>query len=595
MKSNNLHYNHLKLLERLKLEIKNTEGNSCNIYRSFEEIPDILKKIDDVKKESRYVIDPNLPIDLICERKKREVGTRGKQKIVIYYTIYLIISTQKKPDHFENKIQFYKFYLSRIISSKRLKVVLVSLEYTEGIKDEFLKDNGIGLWKFVVEQDKFEKILPSFSQREKMTLDYEEMKPKSTPLFFDRYVHDAVDAIVGVTPEQIGKKYIDNLVMDKIFELENISYRESLIELLNDHLTEKGDEYEFASEVFSMLWEDNICLPYKDFLQKFEPGLQHVFSGAREKSGRIYRDHYLHQFQVFLLGLFVIDKLYEKFTKKYVNPEICWLLISSFHDMAYPVQLYDEWSGQFFNNIFNVSKEIGYMELKSNFVDRSFMSCMSFLITRLCSVLLKETVGCNWVTEKNDLVLFFYKKITEAKNHSILSSISLLKMIQDPKYREMVDVAGLNSKDVLMDIFVPSALAIALHDDEIWGDLKNLGKLKKQNCLPVLKFEDDPLSFLLIYCDSVQEWGRPSKSMEVEENKALNRFFLKDLEFDPQEGFNVTLRAPNHLKTDDFFKRKQTELRKIESFLKQPSYAKFTIRLEDKNHKGEDFEMQCDA
>ena len=577
-------WSHSRLIERLKQSLIEREtGKKYDIYVSLEEIPEILQKIAQVKKVYKLSIDPNLPIDIIYAEKKEEL----RKKEFCYYTFFLVVSTKAFPDSLENTIMFYKFYFSRIISSRRFKIVLVVPHDIEEIKMEFFQRNGIGLWEFTRGGKGIEEVLPPICLREQMAKEYQEEKPRDTALFFDKYIHDAVISIAGISPEQFGKRYIDRKMMDKIFDLEKISYRKRLFTLMNEHLTEKGDEYEFAAEVFSKLWEEYIGIPYKDFLEKFDPVLQNVFAQTR-KRGRIYRDHYLHQFQVFLLGLYIMDKLYSNFANKYKNPEINWLIISSFHDMAYPIQLYDDWSGEFFREIFAVPKDIAHIDLKSKFVEQSFMNCTNCLITRLCCVFGKEELKDNWLADKNNLVQFFYKKITEGKNHCILSSMSLLKMIEDSKYTSKITIDGMSTEDVLKDIFIPSALAIALHDENVWKDLRIMEKVP----LNTLKFEDDPLSFLLIFCDNIQEWGRPSQSKIDDKEEIKKRFYLKDIKYDSTTGFYFTIWTPNHKKTRRFFEKKRIELGKTKTFLQQSSATKFVIRLEDKKHDGEDFEMQ---
>lgn len=105
-----------------------------------------------------------------------------------------------------------------------------------------------------------------------------------------------------------------------------------------------------------------------------------------------------------------------------------------------------------------------------------------------------------------------------------------------------------------------------------------------------LKFEDDPLSFLLIFCDNIQEWGRPSKSQEEDETRKGKKFYLKQFICTPQE-VKITIWTPEYTKGEKFFTKKQEELRKLQSFLQQSSSSKFSVRLEDKTNKGEDFDM----
>lgn len=590
MRKENSRCSHTSIVEWLRQRI--LKDKKYKIYEHLEEISELLEKIREVKERYKFSIDPNLPIDLICVEEKKEETEEGKQEKVFDYTIFLVVSTPGIPDSLENRIVFYRFYLSRIISSKRLKIVLVAPDYTK-INGKFLqniKNNGIGFWKFA--EKEFEEVFSPMTLREKMVSEFQKSKPENIPLFFDRYVHDAVDAIAGVSPEQFGKRYIDRKVIDRIFDLKNISYSQELFTVVNEQLTEKGDEYEFTNEVFSLLWEKYIGLFYSDFLEVFEPSLQYVFAETRE-GGKIYRDHYLHQFQVFLLGVSIIDNLYEIFEKKYKNPELSWLIASSFHDIAYPVQLYDDWSEEFFKKVFNIDKSPGTLELKSNFIDQSFLSCMGHLIVSLCRLHLNKKLEANWLSEKNDLVQFFYKEITTAKNHGILSSISLLKMIQFPPNKEKIrKKVKKEFQEVLQNIFVPSALAITLHEREIWSGLKE-GRKKDRLpvVLPCLKFEDDPLSFLLIFCDNVQEWGRPSKSQEKEEHEKGKRFYLKEFICDPN-GVKITIWTPSYTKREKFFQKKQTELRELQGFLQQTSTIKFTICLRDKDDKGEDFSME---
>jgi len=71
------------------------------------------------------------------------------------------------------------------------------------------------------------------------------------------------------------------------------------------------------------------------------------------------------------------------------------------------------------------------------------------------------------------------------------------------------------------------------------------------------------------------------------------RFDLKKLDYDPStRSINIIIRTPDKEENDQEFEDKQDELRSMQFFLKQLSGNKFAIRLEDKNDKGEDFEMR---
>ncbi len=641
-------YNHNQIVQWIEQKFKDEKDK--HVYRFFEESPEFASDIANIKKKQEFVIFPSLSVDLIVVEPRPELididegrseGLEGGKKgIFNYYYLFFAISTEKviveNINDLKQRLMFYLFHLSRVSEQKRVRIIVVIPHYINVPPNflEFCKETGFGLWKIKIEEKNEQEICKPKSLRERMEEEFKISldKPKQLgetlkkisskvslkdtsklnqatkelaedyAIFFDQYILEAVDAISGITPERYGKRYIDRVLLSYVFDLSNISYKKKLCELVNEHLDENKDDYEFVAEVFSALWEDYVGISYSKFLETFEPALLHVFAEGEER-GRIYRDHYIHQFQVFLLGAYIIDKLYADFEKyNCPKPEINWLITSSFHDMAYPVQLYDDWSKGFFQKVFNVDIKLANIDLKTSFIDQSFLVCMGYLICSLCCVHEGIELRNNWLAEKKELVQFFYREITEGKNHSLLSSMSLLKLIQtiDFSKKRMIEKRISCDKDnfetILQNHFVPSALAIALHDSGVWKKLRKEDiKDIPPKILDNIEFEKNPLAFLLIFCDCIQEWGRPTKSHAKQDNKkeeVETRFFLKSMKFDTDQNFTLTLWTPRHSKTEQFFSDKQEEFRDIQFFLKQPSDRKFIIRLEDSNHRGEDYVME---
>jgi hypothetical protein len=167
-----------------------------------------------------------------------------------------------------------------------------------------------------------------------------------------------------------------------------------------------------------------------------------------------------------------------------------------------------------------------------------------------------------------------------------------ISLKNEPNNREKVTSIHHDFEKALDEIFVPGALAIALHDEKVWdAEIKGKNPDEKEKFLTKLCFEDDPISFLLIFCDCVQEWGRTSKSQDLYEKLKEKKFYLKNIDIN-EEYVKITLWAPYHSKTEDFFLKKQDELKKIQRFLCQGDSYKFIIRIEDKKLKGEEYEME---
>lgn len=637
-------YYHNEIVKWIEKKFKNKA-----IYKDLEECREFREEEARAREKDKFFIYPRLSIDLIrakkvpeeVEEEQREKGKKTKE--FNHYTLFFAISSKKifeKPKEMEDlkkRLLFYQFYLSRISEPKRIKIIVVVPHYVEVPKQslEFLKKSGFGLWQVNIEKKEYKEVHPPKSLQDRMAEEFKESiddpknlgktikrifkkkakdfsafkeaikgkePAKNFALFFEQYILDSVDAIAGVKPDKFGMRYIDRTLLNLTLELDEVSYIKKLKKLVNEQLDEDYDDYAFVSEVFSALWEEEIGIPYSRFLKIFEPALLHVFPVGEEIDTKVHRDHYIHQFQVFLLGLYIIDKFYEYFTHKCEKPLLQWLIISSFHDMAYPIQLYDEWSKKFFQEVFRVPQPLARIELKSKFVDQSFLSCMGYLICSLYGRHKDEKLEDNWIADKDELVQFFYQEITELKNHCVLSSISLLKTLKDASLdqknimRKKISKGKHTFDAILKDVFAPSALAIALHDKGVWEQLrKESGKDHPLKILDGIEFSNDPLSFLLIFCDNIQEWGRPSKSPAEEQGQKerVMKFRLKNIKFDPEKKrLDVTIWTPQHERTEQFFINKFGELTAMQFFLRQPPEIRFTIHLEDKDGEVAGFEME---
>jgi hypothetical protein len=522
-----------------------------------------------------FHIDPALPVDvvMVAKIKEQEEDTKNLVEVNYYWVFWVILS---EDPGLKRRLLFYQFYLSRVSEPYRVKMIIVTA--ADALPDlitnlrEIAEENKFGLWTADVDKEEPTQILEAKTFRDRMVEEFREPQDKEVKalfpegirnrakdlaMFFDSYVRDAVEAIVGITPEEAGKRYIDRKVLDLAFELEKVSYRQKVQELVTDHLSRKTNDYDFVRDAFASLWEVcNLGIQYSDFLKTFEPALYHLSAGG----GKTYRDHYLHQFQVFLLGLHIIDKFHDKLSFDEVK-EKQWLVASSFHDVAYPVQLYDEWSKKFFFEVFNI-KNVGVADLKSQFIDETLLSSMGYMIDSLCAMHLGRPLTGNWLDKEKELVKFFYEKITMVKHHCVLSAISVLKRA--------------TSSPLLKDVFVPAALAISLHDKVVWKGLKD------RHGLEHIEFDKGPIAFLLLFCDCVQEFGRPK---EVSRDGEDEQKFLLDKIEQSDNKYSLTIWTPFLKSTDPMFRAKQKEGEELEDILSGPHGVKFEVKLADSSRE----------
>ena len=503
-------------------------------YLGLEKSSEFIADVDGAKtKEVEFFVDPMLPIDLVAvySKKEKDQDKPGEKVKVNYYTLFWIVSTEESDaEKLGVRLQFYQFLLSRVAYLRSVKIYLVIPDGIErGTEADLLriaKNDGFGLLKLEsVEKPPnelagarnfryhMEEVLrnPPTDMELDPLPDAVKRKRRKIGPYLDLFVREAIDAVAGRTSMQAGKRFIDRDLLEHVFSLKHVSYAAKLKEMVTAHLLKKGDDYDFVRNTFSALWQMYFPkMDYSKFLHDAELPLYHILAPNREP----YRDHYLHQFQVFLLGSCILDRLMDINQPDIANnPNIDkqWLITSSFHDMAYPLQLYEDWAKGFFEESLNIP-DLGKLDIKSYFVDRSLLSSTGFIVNALCEKYFGRQSEGNWIDQEKELFLFFYDRISRTKHHCILSSLYLLKQ-SNLKYPKRV-----------LELFAPSALAIVLHhydqvfkklppNDKAWKDLE-----KAERVLHSLEFKTDPLTWLLMFCDSAQEWGRPTLELPKAED-----------------------------------------------------------------------------
>ena len=351
-----------------------------------------------------------------------------------------------------------------------------------------------------------------------------------------------------------AKEKMSFVLIDKLSELSNIIYSKELRNLASEYRGEARDDCDIAEKYITDLWNKYLGLKYPSVQRRVENILQ------RDDE---YREHFVHQFQVFLIGAYILDMVYpeiaEKFEKEHKDKmEKVWLAASTFHDFSYGLQNFDVWLMQFFEDILRVKEKRTKENL--NLLNLDAAMIREALFDKIMRVANELTGG--WGEDnKKKIVSFFYEKAVKDRNHGVLSAISLLKLYEESDDRK----TRIGEKGVLQ-----AALAIGCHDEDIWEALcgcqgyrrsstklpmeenkciENCGrvsllwpskkiriyeeKISNRNTEPSIHrfscesweraimqertikkigFKNYPILFLLMFCDSVQDEGRVTSS-----------------------------------------------------------------------------------
>jgi len=347
---------------------------------------------------------------------------------------------------------------------------------------------------------------------------------------------------------------ISRELINKMTELKNIWYRETLIRFAETYYSKSEDDYAIALNVTEELWRNyEIEFPslHKDFEQilKLDPR---------------YRDHFLHAFQVFLYGAYVIDETYDLCRQGFGNKkghriEDAWVICATYHDFNYMIQQFDEWTKSFFISALYLDqndKSPAVLQLGESYVKRGYM-----FNTKVLAEILSLKV--------DDVTLdFLYDRILEKKNHGLMSALSLLK------YLELKKCTKLSKKAKRA-----ACKGISIHDSDIWQSLSGLApdssdevrnKFKDLKLIKQISFANDPIPFLLILADSIQEEGRSKPGqckIELEKVYSENGSLFSQMSF---KGIDAS----------DVFKKKIKELETVNKFLS--GGKRFTVSLTDK-------------
>ena len=314
------------------------------------------------------------------------------------------------------------------------------------------------------------------------------------------------------------------------------------------------------------------------------------------------RSHFIHQFEVFLLGMNIILSAKDKGCdlKKYFEFETideityCWLFTSAAHDFGYPVESFENIIGKLSDlysefGLKKVSEQLNRIKIKNILeLEPEFSKLLlpspepgeMITINDIGSIVFNEV--CNSLEindgDKNKINELQHQLITE-NNHGYVSAILLYKAIVQSMNEE-----GTHSTSWMHNAVKKAIAAVCLHSLTI-DEAKDDSFFIKR-----ISFHRNPYAFLLFLIDNIQDWNR-SNFPDIGDKWA--EYFLDRFSVDSSL-ITMNYRI-NHERWEDqdrimvnkFLINKK---KMLEMIIPHPEKMNITVRVNFASNIGEEFE-----
>ena len=398
----------------------------------------------------------------------------------------------------------------------------------------------------------------------------------------DKYYFDSIKGCISNFQAYLTGKLKRNIAPAYPLDNDVITALQNLIVTGKDNeLFEKQSQ---VQEVWiSLIKKSIVCLRYYDTRESFlknktkkplaygtDSLLQYFkkytdFESLLYGGSNHYRDHVVHVFRVWLLGVEVLLRNNCQFLDKIKIDSNCvvnpleklsvWTLISLSHDLGYPL----EKSLQIVEKTRDMMKYFVTNPIMTMDIDFSgVQNSMNDFVLRFVSSKMRPKSGAAglFVTRLQPKYYFKFQKSLEHNTHGVISALILYK---------------------LLIFFMESDYS--LHEDYTFDkeDVRQyyirreiLRAIASHTCHDVYQLNMCTMSFLLILCDEAQDGGRKSLPNLYADEKAEYEF--KDIDIDLSS-------QPYKCKVQDYYKVKTEHVETLKNILKRFDDQSSTYRI----------------
>lgn len=335
---------------------------------------------------------------------------------------------------------------------------------------------------------------------------------KKSEEFYDEYSYEKLYGgirLLALLNDITPKGALNHRIYNFTYRLFLVLYRKEYVghEEIMTRVTHYADDLAYELDISSNEF-------FKRLLERFK---RHEDLLLYETEG--YRDHFMHQFHVFIAGYIILNYLgLDKICKcvnnslKHTQPNLSlteenilriWFLTSFMHDIAYIFE-----SKRFTEGINNFLREEWGYEFGAGLNGEKLID-----IQKPFTRYLSEMLGyfkCEKSTNHQEVLPYYLDSMTKMNDHGILSALWLInKFSKDQPVTRIAEC-------------YLSSLAASFHNSNIF---RNLSEDNQDG----ISFESFPIPFILAFCDTIQIWGR-TRETQVDVHP-----WLLDAEFNANE------------------------------------------------------------
>jgi hypothetical protein len=224
------------------------------------------------------------------------------------------------------------------------------------------------------------------------------------------------------------------------------------------------------------------------------------------------RDHVVHAINSFLTGVYILEKVnFLISSESRFQYPFMWKFCGPTHDLGYPLEISHNVSAQYFNKLNGILDKLN--SPSSRIIFKPYPEDLN----NLCKFIDSNQLIQHRITEWNlDINIYeYYEWLSSGHrlDHGVISALTEMKVIDSIYYDANpqglninIEKGGFNFNQINFNQDIVSACsAIFIHNI----DLKYPGFKSR------IQFNTAPLAFLLIFCDTFQEWDRYSRFRNI--------------------------------------------------------------------------------